>query len=78
MNKQELIKKIIDYVDNVNIGKSSAKIESKINKAIKLLVNKGFLLIKPSTGEIHVSLNPKMKRGIYDFIEKNEKRGYKF
>jgi len=29
-----------------------------INQAIKELINDGFLLTKPSTGEIHVSINP--------------------
>jgi hypothetical protein len=41
-----------------------------IEKAIKELVNKGFLLAKSSTGEIHVSLNPKKVKEIREFIQK--------
>jgi len=41
--------------------------ESK--KAIKDLSNLGFFLIKPSTGELHVSLNPRMQKDIYEFIK---------
>ncbi len=57
--------------------KESAKGKRQINKAMKLLVNYGFLLIKPSTGELHVSLNPKMKKEMFGFIEDNEKEDYK-
>lgn len=41
-----------------------------IGKAIKELVNKSFLLAKPSTGEIHVSLNPAKVEEIREFIQK--------
>ncbi len=41
--------------------------ESK--KAIKELVNREFLLLKPSTGEIHVSLNSHKQREIIEFLE---------
>jgi len=58
------------YIRNTNKGKK------QINKAMKLLVNLGFLLIKPSTGELHVSLNSKKKKEIFMFIEKNEKKEY--
>ena len=35
-------------------------------KAVKSLINKGFLNIKPSTGEKHVSLNSHKKQEIYN------------
>lgn len=57
--------------------KGSSKGKKQIKKAIKLLVDLGFLLTKPSTGEFHVSLNPRMKSEIDEFIEKNEKEDYK-
>jgi len=50
--------------------------KKQINKAVKLLSNLNFLLIKPSTGELHVSLNPAAKKQIYEFIEKNEKKKF--
>lgn len=41
-----------------------------IEKAIKELINKNFLLAKSSTGEIHISLNPRKVKEIRDFIQK--------
>ena len=38
----------------------------EMKKAIKELINLEFLLIKPSTGELHVSLNPHKSKEIYD------------
>lgn len=40
----------------------------QVNNAIKLMVNCGFLLIKPSTGELHVSLNPRKIKEILEFL----------
>ena len=40
-----------------------------MDKAIKELMNDGWLLCKKSTGELHVSLNPKMKREIMEFLK---------
>lgn len=37
-------------------------------EAIKELINKQFLLIKPSTGEKHVSLNSHKQKEIYDLL----------
>jgi len=37
-------------------------------KAIKELFQLGFLIAKPSTGEIHVSLNPAKRKEIYTFL----------
>ena len=55
-------------------GKKSKKL---IEKSFKNLVNLGFLFVKPSTGELHISLNPRMKKEILEFIEKYEKEEYK-
>ncbi len=41
-----------------------------IQEAIKEMFNKEYLLQKPSTGEIHVSLNPRKIKEIQDFIDK--------
>ena len=50
--------------------KESKKGKKQINKATKSLINLSFLLIKPSTGELHVSLNPRKKKEINEFVEK--------
>ncbi len=39
-------------------------------KAIKELINKGFLNVKPSTGELHISLNSHMQKEIFEFLQK--------
>jgi len=42
----------------------------KVTKdAIKELVNKGFIKIKQSTKEIHVSLNSEKQQEIYEFVK---------
>jgi len=38
-------------------------------KAIKELINREFLTIKPSTGEFHVSLNSHKQGEIFEFLE---------
>ena len=48
---------------------SSNKGKKLVDKAIKELINGGFLLCKKSTQELHVSLNPKMKKEIMELIE---------
>ena len=60
-----------------NYLKESHKGRKQVIKAVKLLKNLGYLLTKPSTGEIHCSLNPKMNKEIFMFIEKNERKEYK-
>ena len=40
-----------------------------IDKTIKELINDSWLLCKKSTGELHVSLNPRMKREIMEFLK---------
>lgn len=41
-------------------------------KAIKELINKRFLNVKPSTGELHVSLNSHMQKEIFEFLQEND------
>lgn len=51
-----------------------------IEKAIKNLANFGFILVgKKRTGkssDIHISLNTRNKKEIYEFIDNNEKEEY--
>lgn len=47
---------------------STHKGQKLIDKSIKELINDQFLLCKKSTGELHVSLNPRKKREIMDFV----------
>jgi len=42
-----------------------------IHQAIKELNNKQFLIVKLSTGEIHVSLNPGKSKEIKEFLQEN-------
>jgi len=42
--------------------------QKAIQKAIKELIKEEILLTKPSTGEIHVSLNSKMKKEIENIL----------
>lgn len=44
--------------------------EKITNDAIKELYRLEFLLSKPSTGEIHISLNPRNKKEIAEFLER--------
>lgn len=42
----------------------------KVTKdALKELLNKGFIKIKQSTKEFHVSLNPEKQQEIYEFVK---------
>lgn len=52
--------------------RASKKGKKKIQKAIKELFKREYLLQKPSTGEIHVSLNSKNLKEIIEFIVKNK------
>jgi len=52
--------------------KSSNQGMKKVQTAIKELFAKEFLLQKPSTGEIHVSINPRKIKEIMEFLEKNK------
>jgi len=42
-----------------------------VDDAIKELINDGWLLAKKSTGQVHVSLNPRMKKEIMEYVNKN-------
>ena len=48
--------------------RASKQGKKTIQKAIKEMFDKEYLLQKPSTGEIHVSLNPRKIKEISDFI----------
>lgn len=39
-------------------------------KLARELANEGFLIWLPKTGQIHVSLNPRMKKEIVEMVEK--------
>lgn len=41
----------------------------EVKKAIKELINREFLNIKPSTGEFHISLNSHKQKEIFEFLE---------
>ena len=47
---------------------SSKQGKKLLEKAIKELVRREFLITKPSTDEIHVSLNPRYSKEILEFI----------
>lgn len=51
---------------------SNKKGQKLIQISIKDLLKKDFLLGKPSTKEIHVSLNPRKVREIGEFIQKHK------
>lgn len=50
---------------------SNKKGKKVIDEAAKELIKMGFLMAKLSTGEMHISLNPKNVRNIREFIEKH-------
>ena len=54
------------FPSNIYNSKEGQKL---IDKAIKELINSGLLLCKKSTGELHVSLNPRMKKEIMELIK---------
>ncbi len=49
--------------------RSNRKGQKAIKQAIKELINGGFLLSKHSTGEEHVSINPRKINEIKQFLE---------
>jgi hypothetical protein len=53
--------------------RESKRGRKQVNDAIKFMVNQGFLLIKPSTGELHVSLNPRKVKEISEFSKEEQK-----
>lgn len=48
--------------------RSSKKGKKIIKRAIKQLINEGYLLSKPSTGEQHISINPRKVKQIELFL----------
>ena len=54
------------FPSNISNSKEGQKL---IEKGIKELINDSWLLCKKSTGELHVSLNPRMKKEIMDFLK---------
>ena len=50
--------------------RSSKQGKKTIQKAIKEMIYREYLLQKPSTGEIHISLNPRKLNEIKEFIER--------
>ena len=37
--------------------------------AVKSLIDKEFIMVKQSTGELHISLNPRKQQEIYEFLK---------
>jgi hypothetical protein len=59
------------HTEETNLVKglpSHLKEEKIVEKAIKELYQKDFLLISKKTGEWHVSLNPQKKKEIFNFL----------
>ena len=59
---RNLSKGISNYVLSTSQGRKI------FDKAVKELINSGWLFAKKSTGEIHVSLNPHYSKEILEFI----------
>ena len=82
--KEDIMKRFLRKLMNLNIwGGRHTELKNlqkalpahlrgskEMKKAIKELINLGFLLIKPSTGELHVSLNSHKAREIINFLQK--------
>lgn len=80
--KRFILRKLIDIrkiggahtsVFNLSKGlpnhiRSNKKGQKAIKQAIKELINERFLLSKPSTGEQHVSINPRKLKEIKEFL----------
>ncbi|MBS3151273.1 hypothetical protein J4443_02750 [Candidatus Woesearchaeota archaeon] len=58
---RNLSKGIPIYLINTRQGKKA------FDKAVKELINSGWLFAKKSTGEIHISLNPHYSKEILEF-----------
>ena len=43
-------------------------------KAIKELINRKFLNVKPSTGELHISLNSHKQKEIFEFLQEDDNK----
>lgn len=60
---RNLHKGLPDYLLNTRQGKKA------FDKAVRELINSGWLLVKKSTGEIHVSLNPRFSKEIMGYAK---------
>ncbi|MBI3035234.1 hypothetical protein HYY71_02840 [Candidatus Woesearchaeota archaeon] len=63
------------HTELTNLKKSIPKHirgEKVTKEAVKEIINMEFIATKQSTGEIHISLNPKKQQEIYDFIKDEE------
>jgi len=49
--------------------RDNKKGQKEIKKAIKNLINESFLLSKPSTGEQHISINPRKIKEIKELLK---------
>jgi len=49
--------------------RDNKKGQKTIKKAIKELINENLLLSKPSTNELHVSINPRKIKEIKEFLK---------
>jgi len=49
--------------------RSNRKGQKAVKQAVKELINKGLLLSKPSTGEPHVSINPRKIKEVKGFLK---------
>ncbi len=47
--------------------------EKAVDGAVKDLIQFEFIVIKKSTCELHVSLNPQKQQEIYEFVKRDEK-----
>lgn len=82
MEKDDIIKRFLRKLVNLNIwgGRHTELANLKkclprhlrgekiTDEAIKEMISAGFLTLKLSTYEVHVSLNPSKKKEIYEFL----------
>lgn len=62
------------HTESKNLLKALAKHlrgEKVTEDAIKELNKLEFLISKPSTGEVHISLNPRNRKEIFEFLNKH-------
>ncbi len=68
---KRVLKSLPSYIRDDKKGKKL------IERAVKNLKNSSFIFVQVKTGEMHVSLNPKQRKEIYQFIDNYEKEEYK-
>lgn len=67
---KRVLKSLPSYIKEERKGKK------QIENAVRNLRNSGFIFIQIKTGEMHVSLNPKQRKDIHQFIDNYEKGEY--